>query len=69
MSLDAQSKAYASDIDMADSAVELLPGTELMRDVDGAHFVHAHNSGDAAVLVPQPSNDPNDPLVSPFLAS
>lgn len=63
MSLDDQRKANALGANMADSGVELLPGTELMRDVDGVHFVHAHNSGNAAVLVPQPSNDPNDPLV------
>lgn len=43
---------------------EVLPGTEIMTDVAGAHFVHAHDSTDSAVLVPQPSNDSNDPLVS-----
>ena len=51
---------------MADTGVEVLPGTEIMRDVAGVHFVHAHGSPDSAVLVPQPSNNLNDPLVSPF---
>ncbi|KAH3904389.1 hypothetical protein HBH56_235380 [Parastagonospora nodorum] len=38
---------------------ELLPGTEVMADVGSHHFVKgAHRE----VLVPQPSDDPNDPL-------
>ena len=44
--------------------VEMLPGTEIMADIEGAHFVHAQNSANSAVLVPQPSEDPHDPLVS-----
>ena len=44
--------------------VEMLPGTEIMADIQGAHFVHAQNSANSAVLVPQPSEDPHDPLVS-----
>jgi len=43
--------------------VEILPGTELMADIGGAHFIHAHNSANSAVLVPQPTEDPHDPLV------
>jgi hypothetical protein len=36
-----------------------LPGTEIMTDVGSHHFVKgAHRQ----VLVPQPSDDPNDPL-------
>ena len=50
----------------SDSGVEILPGTEIMTDVAGTHFVHAHNSTDSAVLIPQPSNNSNDPLVSYF---
>ena len=39
--------------------VEIIPGTEVMVD-DGNHgFVKAGNR----VLVPQPSQDPRDPLV------
>jgi len=41
----------------------MLPGTEIMADIDGVHFVHAQNSASSAVLVPQPSEDPHDPLV------
>jgi len=46
--------------------VELLPGTEIMADIGSHHFI---KSGDNAhrVLVPQPSEDANDPLNwSPF---
>ncbi|KAL3422543.1 hypothetical protein PVAG01_06699 [Phlyctema vagabunda] len=37
---------------------EILPGTEIMTDVGSHHFVKGSNS----VLVPQPSDDPHDPL-------
>ncbi|KAG9712770.1 hypothetical protein KCU73_g16744, partial [Aureobasidium melanogenum] len=37
---------------------ELLPGTEIMADVGSHHFVKGHSG----VLVPQPSDDPHDPL-------
>lgn len=40
---------------------EIYPGTEIMTDVGSHHFVKGGNSG---VLVPQPSDDPHDPLVS-----
>ncbi|KAI9690154.1 MAG: hypothetical protein M1822_009115 [Bathelium mastoideum] len=40
---------------------EILPGTEIMTDVGSHHFVKAGGSSDK-VLVPQPSNDPHDPL-------
>lgn len=43
--------------------VEILPGTEVMRDVGSHHFVKSSANSDK-VLVPQPSADPNDPLVS-----
>jgi MFS family permease len=41
--------------------IEILPGTEVMTDVGNHHFI---KSGDKShrVLVPQPSNDPHDPL-------
>lgn len=39
--------------------VEILPGTEVMADVGSHHFV----KGGSGVLVPQPSSDPDDPLV------
>jgi len=48
--------------------VEMLPGTELMADIMGVHFVHAHNAPDATVLVPQPTADIHDPLVRGHLA-
>ena len=39
---------------------EILPGTEIMADIGNTHFVKGvHNH---TVLVPQPSDDPNDPL-------
>ncbi|KAI7502090.1 serine/threonine kinase 16 [Hortaea werneckii] len=37
---------------------EILPGTEVMADVGSHHFV----KGGSHVLVPQPSDDPQDPL-------
>ncbi|PNS14916.1 hypothetical protein CAC42_2145 [Sphaceloma murrayae] len=37
---------------------EILPGTEIMTDVGSHHFVKSS----AGVLVPQPSDDPHDPL-------
>lgn len=39
--------------------VEILPGTEIMADVGSHHFVKGSHKD---VLVPQPSDDPNDPL-------
>ncbi|KAK4505442.1 hypothetical protein PRZ48_003405 [Zasmidium cellare] len=42
--------------------VEILPGTEVMKDVGDVHFAHANGAGRGSVLVPQPSNNPNDPL-------
>lgn len=38
--------------------MEILPGTEIMADVGSHHFV----KGGSTVLVPQPSDDPADPL-------
>lgn len=37
---------------------EILPGTEVMADIGSHHFV----KGKSHVLVPQPSDDPHDPL-------
>lgn len=43
----------------------MIPGTEIMQDVGKHHFIKGTDS--AVVLVPQPSQDPNDPLNwSPF---
>ncbi|KAK5116411.1 hypothetical protein LTR62_007958 [Meristemomyces frigidus] len=42
--------------------VEIVPGTEIMSDVDGLHYAHAGGSTNGSVLVPQPSNNPSDPL-------
>ncbi|KAI1322574.1 major facilitator superfamily domain-containing protein [Xylariaceae sp. FL0255] len=40
---------------------KIYPGTEIMKDVGSHHFVKSQ-SGASDVLVPQPSNDPKDPL-------
>ncbi|KAL4865435.1 hypothetical protein BDV12DRAFT_200175 [Aspergillus spectabilis] len=40
---------------------EIYPGTEIMTDVGSHHFVKSSSHPDR-VLVPQPSNDPHDPL-------
>ncbi|CAK3809951.1 Protein HOL1 [Lecanosticta acicola] len=41
--------------------VEIIPGTEVMKDVGDVHFAHA-GGANSSVLVPQPSNNPSDPL-------
>jgi hypothetical protein len=43
--------------------VEMLPGTEVMKDHDGIHFIHARNSAQGPVLLPTPSEHAHDPLV------
>jgi len=43
----------------AELHAEILPGTEVMADVGSHHFVKGSHR---EVLVPQPSDDPNDPL-------
>jgi hypothetical protein len=40
---------------------DIVPGTEIMRDIGSHHFVKGRKGG-ATVLVPQPSNDQHDPL-------
>ncbi|KAJ6114260.1 Major facilitator superfamily domain general substrate transporter [Penicillium sp. IBT 16267x] len=40
---------------------KILPGTEIMADVGSHHFVKSSSKSDR-VLVPQPSQDPHDPL-------
>jgi hypothetical protein len=40
---------------------KIYPGTEIMSDVGTHHFVKSSDSS-ARVLVPQPSDDPHDPL-------
>lgn len=46
--------------------IKILPGTELMIDAGAHHFVKA-SAGSDRVLVPQPSDDASDPLVSPAI--
>jgi hypothetical protein len=41
---------------------EILPGTEVMKDHDGIHFIHARNAAQGLVL-PTPSEHSHDPLV------
>ena len=48
----------------AELHVDLVPGTEIMTDVGSVHFVKGRHT---EVLVPQPSADPQDPLVRPPL--
>lgn len=42
---------------------QIVPGTEIMTDVGSHHFVKSSATSDR-VLVPQPSDNPHDPLVS-----
>ena len=41
---------------------KIYPGTEVMTDVGTHHFLKSGHG--TRVLVPQPSSDPHDPLVS-----
>ncbi|KAH6892614.1 major facilitator superfamily domain-containing protein [Thelonectria olida] len=41
--------------------IEIIPGTEIMADIGGHHFVKSDDTSHR-VLVPQPSHDPHDPL-------
>ena len=47
--------------------VEIIPGTEVMRDVDDVHFAHAGGSESGSVLVPHPTNNPNGTCVLSIL--
>jgi hypothetical protein len=48
----------------AEESEEILPGTEVMKDHDGIHFIHARNAAQGPVLLPTPSEHSHDPLVS-----
>ncbi|KAI0152783.1 major facilitator superfamily domain-containing protein [Xylariaceae sp. FL1272] len=42
---------------------KIYPGTEIMKDVGAHHFVKSnHGNSNSNVLIPQPSDDPHDPL-------
>ena len=41
--------------------VEIIPGTEILTDLEDTHFIRGGRKG--VVLVPQPTSDPHDPLV------
>lgn len=43
-----------------EAEADLVPGTEVMTALDGARS----DNQDSIVLIPQPTNDPHDPLVS-----
>ncbi|PNP47868.1 hypothetical protein TGAMA5MH_00920 [Trichoderma gamsii] len=42
--------------------VDLVPGTEVMANMDGVSFYRDSNNQDTVALIPQPTNDPHDPL-------
>lgn len=44
----------------AEAEADLVPGTEIMTAIVGERF----DNQDSIILIPQPSNDPHDPLVS-----
>jgi hypothetical protein len=60
-----KSTAMASQLE-SQAGVDLVPGTEVMTDYVGTSIQHASSEKKVTVLVPQPSNDPHDPLVSRF---
>jgi len=56
--------APVSELPQAPADYEVLPGTIFLVDVLKNHSSLVHASGKKdVVLVPQPSNDPRDPLV------
>ena len=47
------------------SEVELIPGTEILSSSEDRNLVRGEKGGyEGMVLIPQPSEDPHDPLVS-----
>lgn len=48
----------------SDEFLEILPGTEVMKDHDGIHFIHDRNSTQGLILLPTPSEHAHDPLVN-----
>ncbi|OBT81140.1 hypothetical protein VE02_10348 [Pseudogymnoascus sp. 03VT05] len=46
----------------SDEFLEILPGTEVMKDHNGIHFIHARNSAQGLILLPTPSEYAHDPL-------
>lgn len=57
-------KGWAQPSREGETDIDLIPGTEIMKDAGGVHFVHAQNSSDSVVLIPQPTNRSDDPLVT-----
>jgi len=51
----------------ADDFVDIVPGTEVMKDHDGIHYIHARNAAQGPVLLPTPSEYSHDPLVRVLL--
>lgn len=48
--------------------IELIPGTEILNDLDGVYSQHGVlETSQHIILLPKPSNDPHDPLVSSHL--
>ncbi len=43
--------------------LEILPGTEVMKDHDGIRFIHGRNAAQGDILLPIPSENAHDPLV------
>lgn len=51
--------------DFYDQEVELIPGTEIIDDLNGVYSQNGVlETKKHIILLPQPSNDPHDPLVS-----
>jgi len=53
--------SYAADEVQSRLNVEIIPGTEILTDLEETHFVRGGRQG--VILVPQPTQDPHDPLV------
>ncbi|KAK6828968.1 hypothetical protein RU639_003272 [Aspergillus parasiticus] len=45
---------------VADTQIDIVPGTDVLRDVEDRHL--EHGKGSDTVLIPQPSNNSDDPL-------
>jgi hypothetical protein len=53
----------------SEESLEILPGTEVMKDHDGIHFIHAQNAAQGPILIPIPSDNAHDPLVRFYLCA
>ncbi|KAL5387000.1 hypothetical protein PMIN02_008276 [Paraphaeosphaeria minitans] len=60
--MEAKSKGSTRPLYEDEVGAEFIPGTEIMKDIGGVHFGHVQGSTESVILIPQPTNRPDDPL-------